>query len=173
MPSDPPIPQPVIEVLDDPLPADLFATACAVCTAPRWEFGHESQDHDPQPFWAMDLTGVPAFDSIWEQMRPQCEALAGRQLRVIRQYATGHTYGLGGRPHFDDTRPGCFTLLLYAVPEWRPEWDGETMFFDEAGEAMRAVKPRPNRAVLFDSRIVHAGRAPSRGMSGITGGGGI
>jgi hypothetical protein len=36
------------------------------------------------------------------------------------------------------------------------------VFFNANGEIVQAVHPRPNRAVLFDSRIIHAGRAPSR-----------
>jgi hypothetical protein len=110
----------------------------------------------------MDLEGDTAFDAIWEHIRPRCEALAGGPLRVIRQYANGHTYGLGGQPHADDHRPGSYTLLYYPIQEWNDGWDGETVFFDEHGEIVRAVRPRPNRAIVFDSRIPHAGRAPSR-----------
>src|SRR5262249_54261958 len=42
-------------------------------------------------------------------------------------------------------------------------WNGETLFYDDRGEIVLAVVPRPNRAVFFDSRISHVGRAPSRG----------
>ena len=68
----------------------------------------------------------------------------------------------GGRPHRDDHRPGTFTFLYYPMPEWKDEWDGETVYFDDMGEIALAVKLRPNRAVFFDSRILHVGRAPSR-----------
>jgi SM-20-related protein len=80
----------------------------------------------------------------------------------VRQYANGHTYGLGGQPHTDDARPGTFTLLYYPMPVWLPEWEGETLFYDLQGELIGGVKPAPNRAVLFDSRIPHCGRAPGR-----------
>src|SRR5258708_14436480 len=48
------------------------------------------------------------------------------------------------------------------MAEWPDGWDGETVFYDEHGEIALSVRPRPNRAILFDSRIPHAGRAPSR-----------
>jgi SM-20-related protein len=154
----------LIEIIDEFLPAELHTEACAVCTAPRWRFGHVSRDHDNDatPFWDLGLVGDPVFATVWEKTRERCEAIAGGPLRVRMQYATGHTYGLGGQTHFDDTRPGCFTLLYYAVPEWKDGWDGETIFYNAGGDVIRAVTPRPNRAVLFDSRILHAARAPSR-----------
>ena len=153
---------PVIEIFDELMPPEEFSAACRACIVSRWEFGHESQHDDPLPFWAMDLTGDASFDAVWQHARARCEALAGRALRVIRQYATGHTYGLGGRPHSDDHRAGCFTLLYYPMPEWKTGWEGETVFYDAQGDVIKSVLPRPNRAVLFDSRIVHAGHAPGR-----------
>ena len=154
--------EPVFEVIDDLVPAELFAGARAVCAGKGWYFGHASHDSDEARFWKMDLDGDKVFDAVWAHVRTRCEALAGTSLRVIRQYANGHTYGLGGKPHLDDNRPGCYTLLYYPMEEWRDGWDGETVFFDGAGEIASAVRPRPNRAVFFDSRILHGGRAPSR-----------
>ena len=86
---------------------------------------------------------------------------------MLRQYANGHTYGLGGRSHQDDQRENTFTLLYYPMPVWEHLWDGETMYFNAAGDVLAAVRPQPNRAVIFDSRIPHAGRAPSRFFSGL------
>jgi hypothetical protein len=155
-------PEPLLEVLDDVAPAPLHAAAWATCSGKKWYFGHGSNDRDFSRFWKMDLEGDSAFNALWEHVRPRCEALAGASLRVVRQYANGHTYGLGGNPHWDDKRPGTFTFLYYPNPEWKGDWDGETVFYDPSGEIALSVVPRPNRAVFFDSRILHAGRAPSR-----------
>ena len=154
--------EPVLEIIEDLAGAELHERACGVCSGKGWYFGHGSHDHDAVPFWKMDLDGDAVFDEIWGNVRERCEALAGGPLRVVRQYANGHTYGLGGKPHPDDVRPGSYTLLYYPMAEWQDGWDGETVFFDEHGEIALAVRPRPNRAVFFDSRILHAGRAPSR-----------
>jgi trigger factor protein/2-oxoglutarate-Fe(II)-dependent oxygenase superfamily protein len=150
---------PLLEILDDLIPAELHAAAWARCAGAGWYFGHGSNTGDGSAFWKMDLESDAAFDAVWEHARPRCEALAGTPLRVRRQYANGHTYGLGGRPHSDD---GAFTLLYYPNPEWKDGWDGETVFFDRSGEISFAVRPRPNRFVFFDARTLHAGRAPSR-----------
>ena len=130
--------------------------------AKGWHFGHGSRDADEPTSWKMDLDGDDAFDAIWANVQERCEALAGTPLRVIRQYANGYTYGLGGKSHVDSNRQGSYTLLFYPMEEWRDGWDAETVFFDAAGEITRAVRPSPNRAVFFDSRFLHAERAPGR-----------
>ncbi len=159
--SDPP-PQPVIEVMEDLATPPLSIAAWATCCGTGWRFGHTSNSaHDTQ-FWKMELDSDEAFDAIWQLARARCEELAGGPLRVLRVYANGHTYGLGGSIHRDSDQPGSFTLLYYLNPEWKAEWEGETVFFDGAEEVALAVKVRPNRAVFFDSRIPHVGRAPSR-----------
>ena len=160
-------PEPLLEVIDGLAPEELFAQACQVGAATGWAFGHGSKDHDTGRFWKMDLDGIGVFDSIWLQARQRCEELAGGTLKVIRQYANGHTYGLGGQIHVDDARPGSYTLLYYPMQEWREEWEGETVFYGEDGEVALAVRPRPNRAILFDSRIRHVGRAPGRAFPGL------
>jgi Bacterial trigger factor protein (TF)/Bacterial trigger factor protein (TF) C-terminus len=154
--------EPVLEIIDDLVLAELHTAAWAICAGKGWYFGHGSHPDDWSRFWKMDLDGDAVFNAIWEQVRPRCEALAGAPLRVVRQYANGHTYGLGGQPHLDDTLPGSYTLLYYPNPEWKDGWKGETVFYDLAGEISLAVRPRPNRSVFFDSRIPHSGRAPGR-----------
>jgi hypothetical protein len=74
---------------------------------------------------------------------------------------------MGGNPHTDDRRPGSYTLLYYPNPEWDDEWDGQTLFYDNDGEIALSVRLRPNRAVFFDSRILHRGTAPGRLCTGL------
>lgn len=54
------------------------------------------------------------------------------------------------------------TALWFVCETWDPEWGGETVFFDDQGDAQVAVSPRPGRLILFDGAIRHAGRPPSR-----------
>ncbi len=159
--------EPVVEAFDDLAPAHLHAAAWATCMGKNWYFGHGSVSGGGARFWRMDLDGDAAFQAIWEHARARCEALAGGPLRVVTQYANGHTYGLGGNPHLDDSKPGSYTLLYYPNPEWQDGWDGETVFYDEADEIALSVRLRPNRAVFFDARIPHCGRAPSRSCTAL------
>jgi SM-20-related protein len=137
------------------------------CQAQRWYFGNRSGPDEGVPFWKMDLDDVAPVTRLWQHAKERCEQIAGCGLRVVRQYANGHTYGQGGRPHRDDARPGTYTLLYYPMPEWRGEWEGETVFVDEKEEVIAALKPEPNRAVFFDARILHCGRAPGRAFDGL------
>lgn len=153
---------PVIEIFDDLVSPALHKEAWEACNSHRWYFGHGSNTGGWARFWKLDLEEDPAFQSIWREVRERCEALAGGRLELLRVYGNGHTYGLGGEAHRDDSRAGTFTLLYYPNPEWKEGWDGETVYYDQAGEVALAVRYRPNRAVFFDSRILHVGRAPSR-----------
>jgi len=156
----------LLQLIDDLLPAELQRDVFAACMEPRWSFGNRSsEEQSSRPFWLMDLTNVDAVDRLWSHVKPELERMAGTQLRVLRQYANGHTYGLGGRPHHDDTRPGTFTLLYFPMLSWKPEWEGETLFFSAGGHVVAGVAIAPNRAVFFDSRMAHSGRAPSRDCS--------
>lgn len=136
--------------------------------APRWYFGNQSVDVQAAvPFWKMDLAGEAAVTRLWQHAQKHCEEKAGMPLKVVRQYANGHTFGQGGRPHVDDVREGTYTFLYYPMPEWRAEWEGETVWVDPKGEVLASVLPQPNRAVFFDSRIPHYGRAPGRSFTGL------
>jgi hypothetical protein len=154
--------EPRIEVFENVASPTLFAAAWATCMGANWRFGHGSIAGGSARFWRMDLAEDAALTAIWESVRPRCEALAGFPLRVVEQYANGHTYGQGGNAHRDDQRDDTFTFLYYPVPEWEEEWDGETVFYGDDGEILRSIRLRPNRAVFFDSRIWHRGRGPSR-----------
>jgi Rps23 Pro-64 3,4-dihydroxylase Tpa1-like proline 4-hydroxylase len=81
---------------------------------------------------------------------------------LVRCYANAHTYGVEGYVHPDTKYPKNFTTLLYIVPEWKAEWAGETVFFNDLGEIVAGVLPKPNKGVIFDGRQLHAARALSR-----------
>ncbi len=160
---------PYIHILNQVAPRPLHEAAWQACMSKNWYFGNNSNTGGPNviPFWKMDLDGVETSDELWRCAKPICEQKLGQTLRIIRQYANGHTYGQGGQVHQDDTREGACTLLYYPMPTWKHDWDGETMYFNAKGEVIAAIRPMPNRAVLFDSRIPHLGRAPSRFFSGL------
>ncbi len=157
----------LIEVLEDIGSEALRAEAWAAVSQKRWFFGNKSVGKGEPAFWKMDLNGDAATNALWLAEKSRCEALAQSPLTVLRQYANGHTFGLGGLPHQDAVMPGFFTLLYYPMLKWDPQWAGQTTFHDPSGEIIRAVLPKPGRAVLFDSRILHAGHAPARAFGGL------
>jgi SM-20-related protein len=156
-----------IHYLDDIISEETHKGICRKLDASAWFFGHASVINEGRPFWKMILDQDPKTDQIWAEAKAHCEAIVGKELIVLRQYANGHTFGQGGLSHTDDHRAGSYTLLYYPMPEWRSEWAGETVFYGETNEIVHSVSPKPNRAILFDARIPHAGLAPSQSFTGL------
>lgn len=142
-----------------------------------WTYGWQS-DKDKAPFahWNHDflktlaanqddhasiLRETPSLAPIhdlWLKLRE--EQFPGHSL--VRCYANAHTFGIEGYPHVDSRKPGNYTAIFYLNPVWKPEWAGETVFLNDAGDIFQAVLPKPGRLVTFDGRITHAARALSR-----------
>lgn len=78
------------------------------------------------------------------------------QLNVYRAYTVLGVPSDIYRYHIDSANEGNVTLLYYANKTWHPEWEGETHFgTDDMTEIELSVTAKPNRLVLFDSRIPH------------------
>ena len=54
-----------------------------------------------------------------------------------------------------DSDNDSWTILFYSNPVWKPEWGGETIVGDEI------IEYKPNRALIYDARILHGGKAPT------------
>jgi len=96
-------------------------------------------------------------DAIVKRTR---ETFPSRRLAIGRIHCNNHLYGDLQHAH-TDIAPGV-TALYFANPEWQEDWQGETVFYDRAGEPFHAVAPKPGRLLLFDGGIVHRGGVPSR-----------
>jgi hypothetical protein len=92
--------------------------------------------------------------SITEQLFPE------HPLNLDRAYCNSNLYGDHQYPH-PDARSGV-TALYFANSVWKTNWMGETLFYDDAGEPVYAVIPKPGRLVVFAANIVHRGGVPSR-----------
>jgi len=118
---------------------------------------HRSNQDDYEHVLQSDPALVP-ISVVWGKLK----ARFLQQHQLVRCYANAHTYGVEGYPHVDSRRPGNFTTILYVNPIWKPEWAGETVFFDEHQDIVQAVMPKPGRMVTFDNRIMHAARGVTR-----------
>ncbi len=83
-----------------------------------------------------------------------------RQLEVARIYCNNVLYGDHQHAHYD-SETGV-TALYFANWQWEEDWHGETIFYDDAGEARYAVAPRPGRLVAFPANVVHRGGVPAK-----------
>ncbi len=153
---------PNYQILDDALSPSLYDALCELVQSPGWQFGHRSNSDGPEQFWWRPLDRDVEPHIALKELGPWLESTAAAGYRIQRIYANGQTAGLDGRIHQDSSQAGAFTLLVFLVSSWKPEWGGEFVLHPE-GQDPIFIHPKPNRAVLFDGTIPHMGRAPARG----------
>ena len=81
-----------------------------IASRPRWQYGASSDTNFPhKKFWKMDVKGLALFDTyIPEKMK----LLLPFEFEIVDYYLNGHTRGLDGSIHRDDSD---FTFLLYCT----------------------------------------------------------
>ena len=63
---------------------------------------------------------------------------------------------------FQHTHPQKYTMLYYINMEWKPEYYGETLFFNDLGTEVEFTSLfKPGRIVFFDGKIPHTIRPSS------------
>jgi SM-20-related protein len=169
-----------IVVHDDVLPTDDQRALAAFLKGPGWAFGAFS-DSEPggSRYWYKHFAGVkrdgrelldpavieaeleaaPLVAALWRRLK--AGPLAGHAL--TRCYANGYPTGTEGGLHRDSNIATHFTCIYYPHLAWKPNFAGETVFFDhEEREIVAAVYPRPNRLVVFPGLMPHVARGVSR-----------
>ena len=115
--------------------------------------------------WAceMPLENLPKI-SLWPATQAAVlAARPGEQYRPYRVYTNFAAFGDLLLTHVD-ALPNAreLTALWFVAERWDTEWGGETLFYDDHGDAQLAVSPKPGRLLLFDGAIRHAGKPPNR-----------
>ena len=172
---------PAITIQDNVLAPDSQQAMLDFLRGPGWGYGAFS---DPAPdasrYWYKHFAGyvqtgqenrdpdqidrelegaAPLAAEMWRQIQPAF--LPGQ--RLTRCYANGYPFGSEGGLHMDSNIPSHCTVIYYPHQAWHPNFGGETLFFNAAGdEIIAAVYPRPNRLVVFSGTIPHVARPISR-----------
>jgi len=80
-----------------------------------------------------------------------------------RAYVNCSVYGDAYYLHRDCALfEGHVTALYYANLEWKPDWGGETIYFNDDEDAECVISPRPGRLVIARGAILHRGNVPTR-----------
>ena len=163
-----------MQIFDNALPIDLYnCVKNAIGCAPL-QYGSKSNSHtDPHGHLSWkplhdkkdnlgDLTDHFAQNPLTYALRDAWLHLKGRNdLKLIRCYVNGYTYGMDGYVHTDSHRKGEHTAILYVCDRWEADWAGETVELRD-GDVVGACLPRPNRLLVLSSDQPHVGRAVSR-----------
>lgn len=175
-------------IIDHAFSEDMNNTLCHFMKNVTWYYGRKPHQDAPYSFWGTTYMQHPDFMGIGikQALHPdakilseiwyECQKRLQENYQVLQIASNGQTYGQDGHMHPDDSTEGTYTLLIYATREWKVEWGGETSFYlngnphQNIGKNLvdiASVLPMPRRAVFFDSRLVHMGRAPNRIFSGM------
>lgn len=155
-----------LAVYDGLLPApDIARYAELLNRAPFTRTEVARPDTAEHKHWVSEMA-LPALMRLplWQATAGAVRALRPDETyRPYRVYTNHAAYGDMLYTH-TDAQPGAreLTALWFICERWDPEWGGETLFFDDGGDAREVVSPRPGRLVLFDGAIRHCGRPPNR-----------
>ncbi len=154
-----------LEIYDNLVSAELINEIYDSIHQPVYKFGQKSKPGDRFAFWMSHISQERA--SKVKPINRLIEIIDGNITKglfdIDRMYVNGYDYGNCPTVHVDNTAEGFYTLLYYANPEWQADWTGETVFYNEAqNDIIKSVYPTPGRMVLFDSRVPHSARTPSR-----------
>ena len=128
--------------------------------------GDEIPEHSQYPTLYSPYTSDDVFNlGIEHQIRqsPACEHFKNKRisravlnLAVPGQTFFPHVHQFLANPAGGETTIAC---IYYANLEWRREWAGETIFYNEKQtEIQSTVEFRPNRLCVFDASQAYAFR---------------
>ena len=145
--------------------AEAAALAASITRLPFARNQRSSFDAPDAAFWAARLTPTSAAQTGYydrlvgaiRSVRPE-----SKKLRLYTSYINANSFGDMLYPHRDAERPGDLTALVFANAEWKLEWGGELLFYDDGGDAIACVSPRPGRVAVFSGQLLHTGTPPTR-----------
>ena len=175
-----------VDVIDNFFDKDLHQTIFQSLNKPRWGLTGGNVN---SPFWHIDDLEREEFYSVYLK-NLILKKINLLDVDCVRIYANGQTAGQVGTPHIDD---GHYTFLYFPNLDWNIRWQGHLMFINKLGleyeeengkftdrwynwvynyderedEIEKIVTYKPNRAVIFQSNIVHYADAPHRLYNGL------
>jgi hypothetical protein len=127
-----------------------------------FEFSHWNQNFGGSKKERYDCAHLMPLNvrAVWEGLK--LARVISPDFRPIRAYVNAQTFGTEGYPHTDSQVESDLSIVIYLNPEWKPEWAGETAFFDDDDDLVKSVLPRFGRVSIFPGAMMHAARGVSR-----------
>jgi SM-20-related protein len=160
-----------IRSYDGQIPQELLDAAIDEIDGRNWRYGWKSSKMLGFGHWNIVLSDskiereevyheVPqCIRDLWDYIQPRFMPTTPV---LVRAYSNAHTYGVEGYIHRDSKFATDQTCIIYVEKDWKPEWAGETVFFDEDEDVIKAILPRYGRFTIFPGNIKHVGRGVSR-----------
>ena len=107
-----------------------------------------------------EVPGTPLMAEFIIRLKEVAEELfAGERFRPQRAYIN---HSIPGDAYYMHRDHSSVTVLYYANLKWEPDWGGETIYFDDDGDARIVISPKPGRLVVARGAILHRGNVPTR-----------
>jgi len=105
-----------------------------------------------------------AADPFLRGLRQTVERLfPGEQFTDQRAYVNCSVFGDSYYAHRDcNPQERHVTALYYANLDWRLDWGGETIYYNDDEDAELVILPRPGRLVVARGAVLHRGGVPTR-----------
>ena len=152
----------LVDIYDDvcePHVAELIDNQIRQC---EWKFDYHSQTGKPNKHWhifcghdeeEIKKLGYDWLLPIWESAKRKFDFEEKYKVdSFVRLYMNAHTHGIEPHIHRDD---GDFTMIYYPRLDWKPEWNGGTVVYDEQHEVERHVMYKGNRLMAFPAHCMH------------------
>jgi Rps23 Pro-64 3,4-dihydroxylase Tpa1-like proline 4-hydroxylase len=129
-----------------------------------WKYGWRSTRDKTIPFahWHQDLKQKDADEvGLIAEISQSLQKQYFQDSYLLKSYVNAHSYGTEGYPHIDSTIDGDQTLVVYLNKEWKKEWGGESLIYDN-DDIIFAQLPKFNTGLLFNSELWHCARGVTR-----------
>jgi len=129
----------------------------------RWQYYHKSDPDQLVYHWhrLAGRTKKEITDNGFEWLLPMWDHFMYKyKFKDIygidtfrRIYFNAHTFGIEPRPHTDD---GDFTMIYYPLMDWRKDWGGGTIIWNEDDTKIeKHVAYTGNRLMVFPAKRLH------------------
>ena len=133
----------------------------------HWKYDYNSKKGAVNKHWHIFCGPqqlLPEYDflsPIWETAKTKYDFENKYDIvEFKRVYCNAHTHGIEPHLHHDD---GDFTMIYYPILDWKPEWLGGTVIWNEQkNEIDKYVNYIGNRLFVFDASLPHQAMAVSR-----------
>lgn len=132
------------------MPTQTDTQESLMLTGPYWAYKIRKDvfENTPICYELLELINKNILSESWE---------------LKEAYVNSNQYGENSYIHKDNSNyKKSITCLIYLNNDWKPDFSGETLFYDSKDDAMIAVSPKFKRVVIFDGEIVHRASPPSR-----------
>jgi hypothetical protein len=97
-------------------------------------------------------------DLVNTRLLPKIKAIAkflNEDIFIGKYYINHYSLMTGVSQHTDSSFADHYTILIFCNKYWEESWGGEIVFYNDKSQAHSAFDFKPQRIIIFDSRIAH------------------